>query len=57
MHPRLANRLLAHSIDATTLSGSRGRGSGLGTGIFVVSLVIATIAFLLWAENKWGWVQ
>jgi hypothetical protein len=51
MHPKLANRLLAHSIDAATLSGSRGKGASWSGTLAFLAFMGVVIALLLWADR------
>jgi len=50
MHPKLANRLLAHSIDAAT-PRSRKRGNVWPETLAMLAVVGVAIALLLWADR------
>jgi len=58
MNARLQVRLMSHYVDhVTRTTGTSSKSTGLGGAVMVVAAVIAVSAFLVWAENKWGWVQ
>lgn len=53
----MTTRYLLHSIDATTYTARRRQATGKAGTVLVLLVVISASAFLIWAENNWGWVQ
>lgn len=51
MHPKLANRLLAHSIDAATLSGSRNKEASWSSTLAFLAVMSALIVGVLWLDR------
>ena len=58
MNARLQVRLMSHYVDhVTRTTGTASKSAGPGSAVMVIAAVVVVSAFLLWAENKWGWVQ
>jgi hypothetical protein len=52
-----SDKFLLHTIDAATRKAGGSNGASWGGTLLVLAGVGVVIAFLLWAEDKWGWVQ
>lgn len=52
MHPKLANRLLAHSIDAATLTADRSKRAQRVLLWEILIGVGLLIALLIWADQR-----
>lgn len=53
----MTTNYLMHTIDSTTRSAGHKQPTGWAGTVVVLLVVISASAFLIWAENNWGWVQ